>query len=130
MFNSAIRASAQIPNGIQLLTAGEIAHYYAARVPHLKQVDAREWRSPCPIHNRDRDSFTVEAATGQWFCHSACGRGGDIFDLEQVLNGSNFKAAKQEVLRLIGRAESVAPARQVENIYKYPDENGVLLFEV
>ena len=29
-------------------TSGEVSTYYAARVPHLKQRRAAEWRGACP----------------------------------------------------------------------------------
>ncbi|MBZ5581391.1 MAG: hypothetical protein LAQ30_04155 [Acidobacteriia bacterium] len=39
----------------------------------------------CPIHGGKDPNFSVEPATGRWFCHSVCGRGGDIIDLEMAL---------------------------------------------
>src|SRR5260370_36604571 len=80
----------------------EVSTYYTARVPHLKQGKA-EWRGACPIHKGDKDNFAVQAATGQWFCHSTCGRGGDILDLEDALVGGDFPTRKAEVFRLVGR---------------------------
>jgi hypothetical protein len=41
--------------------------------------------------------------TGEWFCHSQCQRGGDIFALEEALTGSDFPTCKAEVYRLVGR---------------------------
>ena len=71
-------------------TSGEVSTYYAARVPHLKQRRAAEWRGACPIHHGNDDNFAVEPATGRWCCHSTCGRGGDILDLEEALTGGDF----------------------------------------
>jgi hypothetical protein len=31
-------------------TRDEIARFYAAVVPDLKQTNLEEWRGPCPIH--------------------------------------------------------------------------------
>ncbi len=134
----------------------EVASYYAARDPDLKQGRAAQWRGPCPIHRGQNDNFAVEAATGLWYCHSQCGRGGDIFDLEQALNGGSFSAAKAEVFRLIGRVEpeyrrydtrakravsGTAPTEptklsdepgalnEIER-YPYVDSDGNILFEV
>src|SRR5262245_48897968 len=87
-------------------TLGEISNYYAARVPHLKQRRAAEWRCACPIHHGKNDSFAVDPATGRWFCHSTCGRGGDILELEAALTGGDFPTRKAEVFRLVGRIES------------------------
>src|SRR5262245_14675760 len=86
-------------------TPGEVSRYYTARMPDLKQKRAAEWRGACKIHRGKNDSFSVESATGRWFCHSTCGRGGDIIDLEMALTGVDFKAAKSEVFRLVGRIE-------------------------
>jgi hypothetical protein len=86
-------------------TSGEVDTYYAARVPDLKQGRAAERRGPCPIHNGKNDSFAVDRETGRWFCHSKCGRGGDILDLEAALNGGDFPTRKAEVLRLVGRMQ-------------------------
>ncbi len=86
-------------------TPGEVSAYYAARVPHLKQRRAAEWRGACPIHQGKDDNFAVDPETGRWFCHSACGRGGDILELEAALAGGDFPTRKAEVFRLVGRIE-------------------------
>ena len=80
----------------------EVAAYYAARLPKLQQR-GREWRCPCPIHNGAHDSFSVNAETGMWYCHSQCGRGGSMFDLEMTLSNAEFPAAANEVRRIVGR---------------------------
>src|SRR5262245_40526147 len=84
-------------------TPAEVSAYYAARVLHLNQRRAAEWRGACPIHRGKNDSFAVEPDTGRWFCHSTCGRGGDILDLEAALAGGDFPTRKAEVFRLMGR---------------------------
>jgi hypothetical protein len=82
----------------------EVSIYYAARTPNLRQTTAREWRGPCPIHDGHHSNFAVDRETGRWFCHSACGRGGDIIGLERELTGADFKAAKAKTFHLVGRA--------------------------
>jgi hypothetical protein len=137
-------------------TSGEVSAYYAARVPRLKQRRAAEWRGSCPIHQGKNDSFAVEPDTGRWFCHSACGRGGDILELEAALTGGDFPTRKAEVFRLLGRVEPEyrhngtrtngnsagrAPSKPTKPTgtagawrevarYPYRDRNGSLLFEV
>src|ERR1039458_6079378 len=86
-------------------TSGEVSTYYAARVPHLKQRRAAGWRGACPIHHGKNDNFAVDPATGRWFCHSTCGRGGDILELEEALTGGDFSTRKTEAFRLVGRIE-------------------------
>lgn len=84
-------------------TPEEVSTYYAARVPNLKQRRATQWRCRCPIHHGDHHNFAVNPDTGLWFCHSECGRGGDILELEMTLTGSDFKNAKADVFWLVGR---------------------------
>jgi putative DNA primase/helicase len=134
-------------------TPGEVSRYYAARVSRLNQRRAAEWRGACPIHDGKDDNFAVDPATGRWFCHSTCGRGGDILELEAALAGGDFPTRKAEVFRLVGRAEleyrhngtrtngnsaGSAPTkptgaaggwREVAR-YPYVDRDGNLLFEV
>ena len=123
-------------------TSGEVSTYYAACVPQLKQRRAAEWRGPCPIHQGKNDSFAVDPATGHWFCHSTCGRGGDILELEAELVGGDFPTRKAEVFRLVGRVEpetrrsgsstngnSAGKWQQLAR-YRYVDQDGSLLFEV
>ena len=137
-------------------TSGEVSTYYAARVPHLKKRRAAEWRGACPIHQGKNDSFAVEPDTGRWFCHSTCGRGGDILELEAALTGGDFPTRKAEVFRLVGRIEpdyrhngtrtngnsaGTAPTKTTKSThtaggwrevarYPYVDRDGCLLFEV
>ena len=47
-------------NGTIQFTPGEVSTYYAARVPHLKQRRAAEWRGACPIHHGKNDNFAVD----------------------------------------------------------------------
>ncbi len=137
-------------------TSGEVSAYYAARVPQLNQRRGTEWRGGCPIHHGKNDNFAVDPNTGCWFCHSTCGRGGDILALEKVLTGGDFLTRKAEVFKLVGRIEAeyrhngtdinrnrVGPAptkptkptstaggwREVAR-YPYMDRDGSLFFEV
>jgi putative DNA primase/helicase len=137
-------------------TTVEVSAYYKARVPSLKQRRPAEWRGACPIHHGTNDSFAVDPATGRWFCHSTCGRGGDILELEAALTGGDFTTRKAEVLRLVGRIEleyrhrgtrtngnsaDTVPTKPTKPTgkaggwreiarYPYVDREGSLLFEV
>jgi hypothetical protein len=128
-------------------TSGEVASYYTARVPQLNQRRAVEWRCACPIHHGKEDNFAVESDTGRWFCHSTCGRGGDILELEAALTGADFPGCKRAVFRLVGRIEpeyrhnngthsngnsatgAAGGWREVAR-YPYTDRDGNPLFEV
>ncbi len=98
----------------------------------------------------------MEPDTGRWFCHSTCGRGGDILELEAALTGGDFPTRKAEVFRLVGRIEpehrhngtrtngnsaGTAPTKTTKSTstaggwremarYPYVDRDGSLLFEV
>ena len=83
----------------------EVFRYYESRVPNLKKSRHGEWRGPCPVHGGRRSNFAVDADSGRWFCHSQCGRGGDIFALEMVLSHSGFRQAQRDVFAIIGRPD-------------------------
>jgi len=118
---------------------GEVSSYYAARLPNLKQTRAPEWRGACPLHHGLNDNFAVDAETGRWFCHSECGRGGDVFDLEAELSGGDFPACKSEVFSVVGRTEpeyqhghagtNGKARRTIAEIYDYTDAGGGLLYQ-
>jgi putative DNA primase/helicase len=116
-----------------IFTPGEISAYYAVRMPQLKRRRAPEWRGPCPIHKGERDSFAVKSATGQWCCHSTCGRGGDICGLEMALTGADFKTAKAAIFRIVGRADPLsgngAARPRIAATYDYTDETGQVLYQ-
>lgn len=84
-------------------SSSEIATYYGIRVPVLRQRRANRWRGKCPIHGGRNLNFSVNAQSGQWFCFSQCGRGGDIIKLEQALTGASWRDAVAEIEHIIGR---------------------------
>jgi putative DNA primase/helicase len=86
------------------LTPSEVSFYYSIRTPDLPQRGT-EWRARCPIHQGDGLNFSVNAETGMWMCHSQCGRGGSIYDLEMALSSADFPDAAREVRRIIGRPD-------------------------
>jgi putative DNA primase/helicase len=121
-----------MPEGAIQFTPREIAAYYAARAPRIRQTQTAQWRGPCRLHSGTRDSLSIDAATGRWFCHSQCNCGGDIFDFEEALTGCDFKHAKAEIFRLVGRPEGNhnGSARRIVDEYNYPDEHNTLLYQI
>lgn len=119
-----------------VFTSSEIRRYIEARVPGLHERSGPEWDAPCPIHQGKDRNFSINTETGQWFCHSQCGRGGDLLDLEEALHGGDFPTRKAEIFRVVGRREPSKPAKpstggwREEARYPYTDENGGLLYEV
>jgi putative DNA primase/helicase len=92
-------------NSAITFTSGDVSAYYAARVPNLQQRRAAEWRGACPVHHGKNDNFAVEAATGDAYCFSDCNDGWDMIGVEMALSGTDFKTAKAEVYRIVGRIE-------------------------
>lgn len=107
----------------------EVASYYRARLPDLNQAGP-EWRGPCPVHQGDDANFSVNPESGLAYCHSQCGRGWSILQLEQELSGRPWKQCRQEINAIVGRPAR-GPARLTEvATYDYTDANGEFLFQV
>jgi hypothetical protein len=115
----------------------EVAAYYLVRLPN-RELQGDRLQGPCPIHKGVRNSLAVNPQTGDWFCHSQCGRGGDIYSLEMELTGLDFKAAAEEVDRIVGRPEAAwtngktgggRNLGRIVDTYDYVDELGRLLFQ-
>jgi DNA primase len=80
----------------------EVARYYGIRAPGIRQ-SGPEWRGPCPLHQGRRDSFAINPLTGEWYCHSDCGRGGSLISFEMELTGKPFAEAAAEARLIVGR---------------------------
>jgi hypothetical protein len=114
-------------------TRSEIAAFYAASVPALRQTRSKEWRGPCPVHKGEDDNFAVEAETGRAFCFSTCNKGWDVIGLQQTLTRQTFKMAAAEVNRIVGRPE---PKNGKPPVYRkvaehlYTDKGGRTVFMI
>ena len=109
--------------------ASEVASYYRARFPNLKQAGA-EWRGSCPVHQGDDANFAVNPENGLAYCHSQCGRGWSILQLEQTLSGRRWKECRDDVNVIVGRPVR-GPAKLTEvATYDYTDAKGEFLFQV
>lgn len=87
-----------------------------------------QWRAPCPIHKGVRDSFSIEAETGRWTCHSACATGGDAIQFIQAIENCEFKSAVGIIETLIGRTITNGNSKPgnlgrvvAEYLYNLPD---------
>lgn len=110
--------------------------YYFARLPDARKPSGGQLRARCPIHEGKRNSFAVDLASGLWFCHSKCQRGGSAIDLEMALTGRDFRTARAAVFEIAGCSTPPAPrkaqrtARTVVAEYVYRDERGNQLYRV
>lgn len=126
----------EAPNGPIVFTPSEILQYIEARVPGARGRSGPEWDAPCPVHQGKDRNFSINTETGQWFCHSQCGRGGDLLDLEGELHGGDFRERKASIFQLVDRGEPTKPTKPAkggwreEARYPYTDEQNGLLFEV
>lgn len=108
-------------------TPAEIARYYDYRAPDVRPRGT-ERRGPCPLHQGKRDSFAINPQTGEWYCHSDCGRGGSLIGFEMEVGGKAFGEAAADARSIVGRIE---PQRKgpIINEYDYVDEEGKRLFQ-
>jgi len=98
-------------------SALEVASYYRARFPHLKQQG-------------DDANFAVNPENGLAYCHSQCGRGWSILQLEQTLSGRPWRECRAEVNGIVGRPVR-GPSKLTEvATYDYTDAKGEFLFQV
>jgi putative DNA primase/helicase len=104
------------------LTSSEVSVYYGIRLSDLKR-HGPQWRGPCPIHRGDDDNFAVDPEAGTWFCHSQCGRGGDVFSLEAALNGIDAASARNAVLALVGRVITDGTGLRPQNRWGLPEHS-------
>jgi hypothetical protein len=111
------------------LNPTEIAAYYRERAPKVAHTGA-EWRGPCPIHDGTDDNFTVNPNTGMAYCHSQCGKGWSIMQLENAVSGKSWKECRRDINEIVGR-QNHEPAkwREVAH-YDYTDAEGQMLFQV
>ena len=59
------------------------------------------WVGKCPIHREKHgESFSVDPRSGRWHCFGKCQTGGDVVDLDRLLNGDELVDA----LRRLGVA--------------------------
>jgi P4 family phage/plasmid primase-like protien len=120
----------------QKITATDVRRYFQAVQPEWK-LDHKQIHVPCPLHGGVRDSFSLNTETGQWFCNSDCGCGGDIVTFEQRLHGGTVGEAIRRVEEIVGQSfpATTQPrqTRQKMNIaatYDYVDEEGKFLYQV
>src|SRR5215510_13469863 len=85
------------------LTEHEIALVVQALLPDARD-HGREWRAACNVHGGDnREALAIQKATGNYYCHTRCNRGGNLFELVRQVHHSDFPEALKTVSGIIGR---------------------------
>lgn len=60
-------------------------------------------RSCCKIHGGSNPtSFVMNTEDGRWYCHTGCGRGGDIFTLVQIMEEISFVESVHWIAKFFG----------------------------
>jgi replicative DNA helicase len=115
-------------------TPQQVWAYYGANVPGLKKYGS-QLRGPCPIHQGDRESLSIDAEKGLWTCHAGCGEG-NIITFEEKFTGRRGIEAFNAIRELTGDiANSDRPAKKEHKwkfvcSYDYLNRDGSLLFQV
>lgn len=93
-----------LPNKEDVLHAmdGRFGPFYS-QYTELKMLHG-ELRGRCPIHSGDGPNFAVNPETGEWFCHSHCGGGGDVFSFVERMEGLAFPDALNTIADFAGVA--------------------------
>jgi DNA primase len=113
------------------LTTSDIDAVLRAFVPRLDAFEQTgdELRGPCPIHDGARESFSINVATGAWFCFSECNRGGGLADLVSLLSNCSLSDALAEIDKILGRSPKANAERRIVAEYSYQDESGNTLYQ-
>jgi hypothetical protein len=114
--------------------AGRFVDFYSEYTPLRK--NGGDWRGACPIHGGDNPlNFSVKPDTGEWFCHSQCDCGGDVFAFVESVKQIGFSEAVDFVGQWAGtHAQVVAPKSsdpgRIVATYDYVDASGTLVYQV
>jgi AAA domain/CHC2 zinc finger/Homeodomain-like domain len=106
--------------------------FYGKYLPQLRHLGGDEYQSLCPFHRDQNPSLSINAKTGQYYCHG-CGKKGDIFHFYGKLNSLRTGPGFGKILHGISsdfgiKVQSVKP--RLVATYPYFDENGQELFQV
>lgn len=71
----------------------------------------------CPFHDDQKNSFSVNLKTGQWYCFAE-GRGGNFIDFWAELNGVDTKEAYKQILEKYGKLEEPKQDKKPKQKYK------------
>jgi hypothetical protein len=102
-----------------------IKDYYDGELSSVTWDSKGQGTAPCPFHDDERPSLSVNAAKGFFHCHS-CGAKGNIFEFHKKMCGVTFK----EAVKQLQERGVVAAKSKIEATYDYTDKSGELLYQV
>ncbi|OOP56513.1 MAG: hypothetical protein AYP45_08705 [Candidatus Brocadia carolinensis] len=111
----------------KILDRINFADFYKTFIPSLKVNGKAEAMGLCPFHEDENPSLSVNIRTGLYHCHS-CKDGGDVVKFLMRLKQITFKEALNELSSNSDNGRDTT--KQIEAVYPYTDEGGILLFEV
>jgi putative DNA primase/helicase len=111
------------------LTADQHRRYFESRLPGQSiAVTGRDVSVKCPFHDDRQASLSVHVDKGVWKCHAGCGQGG-IVEFEKRISNCEASTAWANIAGVCGIKGDNLFQKQPEAVYRYTDEDGVLLFE-
>ncbi len=112
---------------------GRYDQFYGKYLPGIKKIGQRnEYQALCPFHEDKNPSFTLNADTGEYFCHG-CGKKGHAFHFYAKVNSLDTKRDFPKILRGIASDFNIPieeTALRFVKAYDYTDVEGKLLFQV
>ena len=106
--------------------------FYAKYLPDIKKAGGNEFMSRCPFHADGKASFSINAQTGEYFCHG-CGKKGHAFHFYAKLNCLDTKRDFGKILSGIAQDFGIN-GTQTQSLfveaYDYTDADGNLVFQV
>jgi hypothetical protein len=82
----------------------------------------------CPFHDDRQGSLSVNVEKGVWKCHAGCGQGG-IVEFEKRFSNCDASTAWTSIAEICGVKQQNFFHQQPEAVYRYVNEDGVVLFE-
>ena len=111
-------------------------------VPGLRKGSGNNWLGYCPIHGevvgRSKPSFSIDEATGLWFCFAGCGGGGlprlmkllkkpkVLIDrtMERIQPHLQRTKKRDSIIETVGRFETAMPLpEKLLGLYEYLPES-------
>lgn len=107
--------------------------FYKKYLPGVKSAGSGHLTALCPFHKDKTPSFSVETASGKYYCHG-CGKGGDPIHFYAKVNGLDTRRDFPKIINGIasdfGIEGEAKPKARMVRAYDYRDPDGNLLFQV